>query len=233
MKVLAIDTAGRVAAAALFSNGKIVAEYVLNHKLTHSEKIMPMIERILAESETDISEIELFAAAKGPGSFTGLRIGAATVNGLAHALHKPAMGISTLEALAYNLPECAHTVVPMMDARRSHVYTAAYSTKGGISCLVPEHDASIEEVAEFCHELGTPVIFTGDGIYLHREYLKERLGDKSCFAPAQAANQSAASIAVLAAERYSGEAGYVLPMYLKKSQAERELEERKNDRNRL
>ncbi len=226
MKVLAIDTAGRVAAAALFSDGKIAAEYVLNHKLTHSEKIMPMIERILSDSETDISKIDLFAATKGPGSFTGLRIGAATVNGLAHALNKPAVGISTLEALAYNLPECSHTVVPMMDARRNHVYTAAYSTKGGISCIMPEHDASIEEVAEFCRTMDSTVIFTGDGIYLHREYLKEQLGDKAYFAPAQAANQSAASTAVLAAERYNGENSYVLPMYLKKSQAERELEER-------
>lgn len=228
MKVLAIDTSGNVAAAALLSGNKVISEYILNHKKTHSQKIMPMVEGILKDSETDIHDIDLFAASVGPGSFTGLRIGIASVNGMAHAVGKPAIGIGTLEALAYNLPECRHVIVPLMDARRNHVYTGAYSWDNGFHSIMEEHDASIEEAVEFCRSFGSTVIFTGDGIYLHMDYIKQKLGDQAYFAPAQAVNQRAASVGALALDRFkkSGADGYIMPMYLKKSQAERELEEK-------
>ena len=124
MNILAVDTSANVAAAALVSGGKLLAESMLNNKTTHSEKLMPMIDFVLKNSGMDITDIDLFAVANGPGSFTGLRIGVSTVKGLAHAVNKPIVGISTLAGLAYNLFETDGLISPIMDARRSQVYNA-------------------------------------------------------------------------------------------------------------
>ena len=105
MKILALDTSGLVASAAITEDGKTIAEYTLNYKLTHSQTIMPMIDEIVKMSETDLSTIDYIACAAGPGSFTGLRIGAATAKGLAHGLNKKMIAVPTLEALAYKYLE--------------------------------------------------------------------------------------------------------------------------------
>jgi len=126
LRVLAIDTSSVVATVAIMDDEKLIGEYVLNHKQTHSQKIMPMIEELLASSELRIQDIDVFAVASGPGSFTGLRIGAATMKGLAHAMNKPIIGVSTLDGLAFNLPYCNYIISPIMDAKNEQVYNALY-----------------------------------------------------------------------------------------------------------
>jgi tRNA threonylcarbamoyladenosine biosynthesis protein TsaB len=230
MKVLAIDTASNVATAAVAEDGIILGERILNFKKTHSQKIMPMISELFAELELKASDIDVFAVANGPGSFTGLRIGVATIKALAHSVGKPVVGVSTLAGLAYNLPYCEHIIVPIMDARRNQVYTASYIwDEEGFRELSPDEAISIEECADSCGEL-LDTVFVGDGVPVHRAYLEERLGERAHFAPASALMQRASSIAMIAMEKAKrGETqnyNELVPFYLRKSQAEREYEEK-------
>lgn len=230
MKVLAIDTSSNVASAALLEDDHLLGEFVLNHKKTHSQEIMPMIDNVLKRCECNVNEIDLFAAAKGPGSFTGLRIGIATVKGLAHSVNKPVIGISTLEGLAQNLPFCEHTVVPIMDARRNQVYTGAYMWDSGILRNIGEDEAiSIEECVEACGNF-LETVFLGDGVPVYRDYIKEKLKDKAFFAPPSCNMQKASSIAALALQKFNNAESYygLRPEYLRKPQAEREREEKLN-----
>lgn len=228
MKVLAIDTSSNAASVALMEDDILLGEFVLNHKKTHSQEIMPMIDEVLRRCECKVSDIDLFAAAKGPGSFTGLRIGIATVKGLAHSVNKPVIGIGTLEGLAHNLPFSEHTIVPIMDARRSQVYTGAYLWSDGELLEIGEPEAmSIEECVESCGNF-LETVFLGDGVPVYKEFIKEKLGDKAIFAPASCNMQKASSIAALALKKAENcESYYGLePLYLRKSQAEREREEK-------
>ena len=214
MRVLAIDTSSNVATVAVMEDELLLGEYILNHKKTHSQKIMTMIEQILSELELTVRDIDIFAAAIGPGSFTGLRIGVATV-----------------KALAYNVPYAEHIIVPIMDARRDNVFTASYIWDEGFKEIGEPEAISIDECLESCGEF-LDTIFVGDGVKVHREYIKEKLGDKAIFPPANALNSRASSVAALALDKAKrGETQSYLemkPYYIRKSQAERELEEREN-----
>ena len=230
MKILAMDTSSDVASVAVTEDNRLLGEYTMNNKKkTHSQKLMVMIDVLLKDIEVDISEIDLFAVSHGPGSFTGLRIGVATAKALAHACQKPIIGISTLEALAYNLPFCEHIIVPVMDAGKNRVYAASYIWDEGFRTLGEPEAMTIEECVESCGEL-LETVFVGDGAAVHMEYIKEQLGEQAFFAPANSLEQRASSVAWAAYEKYkNGEASSyteVNPVYLKKSQAERELEER-------
>lgn len=229
MKVLAIDTSANVATAAVMEDNILLGEYILNHKRTHSQKIMVMLEELLKDLELKVSDIDLFAAANGPGSFTGLRIGVATMKALAHSVNKPVAGVSSLAGMAYNLPFCEHIIVPVMDARANRVYTASYIWDEGFKELTEPEATTIEECVANCGEL-LDTVFVGDGAIAHMEYIKEKLGDKAIFAPAAAMNQRASSIAALALDMAKrGEVSNyeaLKPVYLKKSQAEQELEKK-------
>ncbi len=231
MRVLAIDTSSNVATVAVMEDELLLGEYILNHKKTHSQKIMTMIEQILSELELTVQDIDIFAAAIGPGSFTGLRIGVATVKALAHATGKPVVSVGTLEALAYNVPYAEHIIVPIMDARRDNVFTASYIWDEGFKEIGEPEAISIDECLESCGEF-LDTIFVGDGVKVHRDYIKEKLGDKAIFPPANALNSRASSVAALALDKAKrGETQSYLemkPYYIRKSQAERELEEREN-----
>ena len=145
MRVLAIDTSSNVATVAVMEDELLLGEYILNHKKTHSQKIMTMIEQILSELELTVRDIDIFAAAIGPGSFTGLRIGVATVKALAHATGKPVVSVGTLEALAYNVPYAEHIIVPIMDARRDNVFTASYIWDEGFKEIGEPEAIGIDE----------------------------------------------------------------------------------------
>lgn len=234
MKVLAIDTSANVATAAVAEEDVLLGEYILNHKKTHSQKIMVMIDELLRDLELNVRDIDLFAVADGPGSFTGLRIGVATMKALAHSVNKPIVGISPLAGMAYNLPYAEHIIVPVMDARANRVYTASYIWDEGFKEITEPEATTIEECVANCGEL-METIFVGDGAVVHRGYIREKLGDKAIFAPATAMGQRASSIAALAVEKAKrGEDSTYLdlkPVYLRKSQAERELEEKMKGEN--
>ena len=127
MKILALDSSGLVASVAVVEDEKLLAEYTVNYKKTHSQTLLPMLDEIGKMIDLDLSTIDAIAVAAGPGSFTGLRIGSATAKGLGLALDKPLIAVPTVDALAYNLYGTDKLVCPIMDARRSQVYTGVYA----------------------------------------------------------------------------------------------------------
>lgn len=229
MMVLAMDTSSTVATVALMDENKLIGEYTINHKRTHSQKLMPLIAALLEDCEVKMEQIEVIAVAEGPGSFTGLRIGAATAKGLAHAMDIPVVGISTLDALAFHLPFCQGLICPILDARRNQVYTAIYKWVGGeLHAVFPPTAISIEELVEELLERTEDVVFLGDGVEKNKEFLEGSLKRRVRFAPLSVKMPNAASIAELALQKAKrGELQHFYdfaPMYLRKSEAERQYE---------
>ena len=227
MRILAIDTATDTATAAVTDDGRLIGECVLNHKKTHSQKLMVLIERMMGDLELEISDIDLFAAAEGPGSFTGLRIGIATVKALAHSVDKPVVGVSTLEGLAYNLPFADGLIVPIMDARNNQVFNAAYEwIDGKLNEVIAPNACDINECIE--RVSGRKAIFTGDGANVHAELINQ-IGAK--IAPVNSRLSHAAAIAAAAENKQPIHYTELVPKYLRLSQAERELAEKKKKQN--
>lgn len=231
MKILAIDSSGLVASVAVVTEEDVIAEYTFNYKKTHSLTLMPMIEELVERLELDLSEIDAIAAAAGPGSFTGLRIGASTAKGLAFALKKPIIGVSTVEALGYNLYHTDGLICPIMDARRDQVYTGVYEFAGEEYRTVIEEEAvELTTLAEQLNKLGKSVIFLGDGVAVYKEKLAELLEVPYSYAPIHLSKQRAGSVGALGMTYYK-KGKYVdgkdfEPIYLRLSQAERERNER-------
>ena len=230
MKLLAVDSSGLVATVALLVDDSILAEYSVNYKKTHSETLMPMINEIVSITEFDIKELDAIAIAGGPGSFTGLRIGSATVKGMAEVLGIPIVSVPTVDAMAMNLWGSDDYIVPMMDARRNQTYTGIYEIDrdGKLITKLEQCAVSIEELAEEINKLAHPVIMLGDGADRFRDSMDELLKVEHRYAPAGMNRQRAASLARLAAQYYN-EGKYTTaaehtPVYLRKSQAERERE---------
>lgn len=227
MRILAVDTSSTVASAAIVDDNKLVCECVLNNKLTHSQTLMPMIDEVLKKSELKPCDIDVFAVSEGPGSFTGLRIGVTTIKGLAHAVNKPVCGVNTLEALAYNLPFCPYIIAPIMDARREQVYNAFYKWENGALKVIAEPRAiSLEDCMKELSEIGEKVVFLGDGVAVFRDKIKDTLKEQALFAPQLACTGRAACVAETAKNKETKNYGELAPTYLRKSQAEREAEER-------
>lgn len=234
MKVLAIDSSGLVATVAVVEDNELIAEYTTNYKKTHSQTLLPMLEHVKEMIDLDLNTIDYLAVAAGPGSFTGLRIGSATVKGLGLALNKPVVEVPTLEGLAYNLCGTDHLVCPLMDARRNQVYTGIYEFEAEehtwqMKTVKEQCAVDVAEIIEECNKLGRPVIFLGDGVPVYETKIAELCQVPYTFAPAGMNRQRAAAVAALAV-KYAGEGKVVsaaehAPEYLRKSQAEREREE--------
>lgn len=233
MKVLAIDTSSNTASAAVMEDNLLLGEYILNHKKTHSQKIMVMVSSLMADLELTARDIDIYAAAVGPGSFTGLRIGVATVKALAHAAGKRVVSVGTLEALAYNVPYAEHIIVPVMDARRGNVYAASYIWDGGLKEVGAPEGITIEECVESCGNF-LDTIFLGDGALAYREYIEEKLGARALFPHGAAMNLRASSVAAAAMDKAKrGETQTYMemkPRYIKKSQAEKDLERKEESK---
>ncbi|MCI6857703.1 MAG: tRNA (adenosine(37)-N6)-threonylcarbamoyltransferase complex dimerization subunit type 1 TsaB [Eubacterium sp.] len=229
MKLLALDSSGLVASAAILENETLIAEYTVNYKKTHSQTLLPMVDEIVKMTQTDLNEIDAIAVAAGPGSFTGLRIGSATAKGLGLALNKPIVPVPTLEGLACNFFGTEAVVCPMMDARRKQVYTGLFRFKNGteFEILSPQEACPVEEILCRCNEQDQPVIFLGDGVPVYREIIEEMVKTDHFYAPAHLSRQRAGAVGVRAItlfkEGKAEEAGSHAPIYLRKSQAEREL----------
>lgn len=231
MRVLAIDSSSTVATVAIVEEEKIIGEYTINNKITHSQTLLPMIDDMFKVSEIELESVDAIAITSGPGSFTGLRIGSATAKGLGQALNKPLVEVPTLEAMAYNFFDTDKLICPIMDARRSQTYTAVYKIEGEELKTIMEGTAIfIEELVTKLNEFGEDVIFVGDGIPVFKEYIEANLTAKAIFAPAHLNRQRAGSVGALALKYL--EAGKTVtasefrPDYFRKSQAEREMEEK-------
>ncbi|MBO4898134.1 MAG: tRNA (adenosine(37)-N6)-threonylcarbamoyltransferase complex dimerization subunit type 1 TsaB [Clostridia bacterium] len=222
MKILGLECSAAAAGAAIVSDGKLLSEAYLNIGLTHSETLMPLIDTVLNFAKLDISDIDLFAVSNGPGSFTGLRIGVGTIKGLAMGQNKPVCGVSSLKALCYNVKNAEGLIAPIMDARRGEVYNGLYKWDGDTLCEIePMRAIPVDKLAIECFEGAT---FVGDGAAVHKARLRELLGDKAKFAQDAFIYQRASSVAMAAINEKEVNAEELLPVYIRKPQAERELE---------
>ena len=233
MKILSLDTSATVASVAIAEGSTPLAQYTLNAKNTHSETLLPMVESELKALSLTASDIDLFALSAGPGSFTGVRIGAATIKGLSFGSGKPCVEVSTLEALAQNLVFKAGIICPVMNARRSQVYTALFESDGkALTRLMPDSALSIEELDEILSQYATPISLVGDGYEICERGFSKTV---PCFVPEALRLQSALSVAAIALKKYeSGEVctdSALSVNYLRPSQAERERAEREANKN--
>ena len=227
MKILALDSSAVVATVALCEDDVLLGEMMLNNGNTHSETLLPMVEFLLSRFSLPADAIDAFAVSKGPGSFTGVRIGTATVKGLAFGTDIPCVGVSTLEALAYNLIGFDGLICPVMNARRKQVYTALFrASDGALTRLSPDEAIAIAELDERLSAYDEPVRLVGDGYEITKELLRHPILPT----PLRLRPQSAYSVAQVARGLLStGEAfpdTLLAPSYLRLSQAERERAER-------
>lgn len=233
MKILVLESSGLVASVALMEEDKVVCEFTMNHKKTHSQTLLPMVDEMVKITGYDIKELDAVAISKGPGSFTGLRIGSATAKGLTQALHIPVIPVSSLAGLAANLYGTTDLICPIMDARRAQVYTGLFQYEG--ECLetkMEDQAMAVKDLIDELNQRGEPVIFLGDGVPVYRKNLEEGLKVPYRFAPAHLNRQRAGAVGILAVQYYKEGKTETSrdhkPEYLRKSQAERELMERQN-----
>lgn len=231
MIVLSLDSSTTSATCAIVQDDKLLGEVTLNNRKQHSVILMPQIDYLLKNLKLNLKDIDGFAVSKGPGSFTGLRIGMATIKGLAQGENKPIIGISTLDALAFNLAYTSGIICPIMDALRDNVYTALYKFNGEkLEQLTDYMAVHIDELIKIIKEQKFQnVSFIGDATEKFRGKLNESF-EKVNFAPIHLNVAKAASIGELGLLKFkNGEKDDILtfsPIYLKKSQAEREYEKR-------
>lgn len=235
MRILAFDSSGLVATVAIMEDDVTLAEYTVNYKKTHSQTLLPMLDEIVKMIEFDLSTVDAIAVSGGPGSFTGLRIGAATAKGLGLALDKPLINIPTVDGLAYNLYGNTGLICPIMDARRNQVYTGLYRFENGEFQVVEEQMAiAVQDLVEKLNAYGEKVTFLGDGVPVYKNGLMSELKVEHYFAPAHMNRQRATAVGALAMEYFK--AGKVesamehKPDYLRLSQAERERAEKDANR---
>lgn len=231
MKILALDSSGLVASVAVVEDDNLIGEYTVNYKKTHSQTLLPMLDAVAGMIDLDLETVDAVAVAKGPGSFTGLRIGSATAKGLGLALEKPIVEVPTVDGLAYNLWGAKDLVCPLMDARRSQSYTGIYAFENGeMQVLEPQCAVDISKIVEKINALQRPVVFLGDGVPVFRDYIKEHVQVPYSFAPAHLNKQRAGAVAALALidlkRGQTVSAAQHRPDYLRLSQAERERKEK-------
>lgn len=198
---LGIETSGRIASAALCDEGGIIGESVLKTSLTHSQVIMPMVKKLLEDCGTDVREVDRFAVAVGPGSYTGLRIGIAAVKGMCMAVDGKCIGISTLEELAYNLSASDAVVIAALKARRDVVYSGAFRVSfGRVERLAEDRVRSLDELRTFAAKDGRRILVAGDCC---DELMQECFSGMShvCAAPVKDRLQKASSLCFAAIER--------------------------------
>lgn len=228
MKILALDTSSVTATVAVLDDDKIIGDYNLNHKKTHSRRLMPMIEELLKSCDLSPKDIDVFAVSLGPGSFTGLRIGIATTTSMAQALGKKVVGVPTLEALAFNLFNSRGLVCPIIDAQKDLVYTAVYKwVDGNMVEVVKQQVLNINELIEKLKMKNEEVFFLGDALEKFNELLKEELGEKFNLPPKRFLIPSAAAVGELAKIKIEKNISLeISPIYMRKSAAEVQYEEK-------
>lgn len=239
MKILALETSTLLGGIAVVDDSSgLIAEARLNIKSTYSERLMTAVDHVLKQSALDISDIDTFAVAIGPGSFTGLRIGLSTVKGFAFATGRPVVSVPSLEAFAWNFPFCRYPVCTLLDARKKEVYAAVFLWKeDGFIRIIEEVPISIHELMEKLASLSLPlniggvgglsgekILFAGEGTILYRDQITDSMHDRAVFAPPEKMAPSPANVALLGMKKASrGEftdpLGLV-PFYIRRSEAE-------------
>jgi tRNA threonylcarbamoyladenosine biosynthesis protein TsaB len=230
MKVLGIDTSSQAASIAIMDDQKLIAEYTINTKKTHSQKLMIMIEEMFKLSDMKIDEIDLIGVCIGPGSFTGLRIGMSTAKAIAHVRNIPIVGVNSLESLAFNMSFSKYTICPIIDAQRNQVYTNSYTWEN--NKLTSKDDikvVSIDELVENAKNGSDEVILLGEAVGLYKEKIENAKNIN--IAPNSNNISRASSLCQLAINKYNNKIDVhncytINPMYIRKSQAEVQYDEK-------
>ena len=231
LKILAVDSSAKTASVAVTDDGKLIAESFVNVGLTHSETLMPMIDSVLKNAGLEPCDIDNFCVTVGPGSFTGIRIGISAVKGLAQPGNKPCFGVSTLDAMAYYNEDFNGIICCAMDARRSQVYCSVYSCRNKeIKRLTQDIAISIDELYNILKDYNENILLVGDGAELCYRQFGNKLSNV-VLASFQTRFQRAygAVLAALGQNISAVEAQELNPVYLRPSQAERELNNKKEN----
>lgn len=229
--VLGIDTSSIVATIAVLNEEKLRAEYIVNNKKTHSEKMMVVLNQVLEDSGITVKDIDVVAVAKGPGSFTGIRIGMACAQGIAHALNKPMVGVNTFDGLAYNLMGYDGLLCPMINAQRQEVYTALYRWEDDkLKRLWDYKLIKVDKLLKDLSALKEKVVVLGDGMPLLKKYLNENQSENIVISHPVFSMPRASSVAAAALQEYNRgntqNCFSIKPFYIRKSSAEEKWEER-------
>lgn len=221
MKILSIDTASNLCTVAVLENEKCIKEIIVNDARNHSEKIMPVIEQALLESNLTLQNIDLIVCDKGPGSFTGIRIGVGTVLAFKDSLNIPCIGISSLQALAYNINDNG-IICSLIDAKNNNVYFGVFEKKNNLVTQLEEFSfKTIDEIIPILQKYNK-IIFVGDGSTQHKEFLHSNF-NTSTFSDKNDLSSFSLGLAGLSAYNKNINSD-LMPLYLRKSQAERALE---------
>lgn len=227
MKILAVDTSAKSCSVAILNDNKILGSFFINTALTHSQTLLPMIDNVIKNTNTDLDSIDCFAVSSGPGSFTGVRIGVSAIKGIALPLNKPCVSVSTLEAMAYNLSDYNCIICAVMDARCKQVYNAMFKvTNGAITRLCDDRALSIADLGEELKTINEKIILVGDGAELCYNSFKE-LNINVDIATESNRYQNAVGVALASIDKQFINAAELMPLYLRLPQAERELKKKK------
>ena len=224
MKILAVETSSKVCSVALSEDDKLIKEEILEDENTHSVKLMPLIDKLINETNIKIEEVDLFAVDKGPGSFTGIRIGIATIKAFMDVTNKNGIGISSLEILAYNVKKDG-IICSLIDAKNDNVYCGLFERKlNKISQLEEFEFNNINTLIEKAKNKNEKIIFVGDGAVNYKEKIKEELKENAVVIEDEDLNKLNAKnicLAALAKKENAGDSNSLIPSYLRKSNAER------------
>ncbi len=222
MRILGIDTATMISGIGVVEDGHTLADFRYNVKLTHSEVLLSHIDRLLKNLNLELGDLNGLSISVGPGSFTGLRIGLATVKGLSFALGKPVVGVPTLDALAFLSNDCRYPLVPILDAKKKQIYAAVYDAKG--NKIKRKSSYFVVDLSDLVKRIPKEVAFTGPGIKIFRQELKKAMGKKAHFLKGEKTLPSGAAVAYLGWERFKRNEkehpSSLVPIYVRKSEAE-------------
>lgn len=224
MNLLALETSTRMGSIALLSDGRLLSEFQTGIRPSYSEMLLPLIEQVLHTAGMAIRDIDLFAVARGPGSFTALRIGMSVMIGLAIAARKKIVSVPSLDGLAYNAYGSGHLICPMLDARRGELYYACYrfAERGRLQRVTPYGVAPPERILA---DIDETVVLLGDGIALYGDRFADALGERACVAPIHLHYPRAAAIGALALQRlndapHDAAQEAIMPLYVRPPDAE-------------
>ena len=222
MKILAVDTATTSCSVAVIDNTSVRAELTTHKKQTHSKHLMTSINSVLKSANCSAGDLDGFAVTIGPGSFTGLRIGMATIKGLASAVDTPVVGVSSLEALASQCRAHNRLICPLLDARKAEIYGATYRLRE--DRLIQQTAACAVKPEAFVADIKEPSLFIGCGAQLYQKKIQDALGDKAYFVPDDQNVIRASRVGFLSLERFKSNdtdrASDLTPFYIRKSDAE-------------
>lgn len=226
MKILSISTSSKLCTVSILEDTNLIKEKILDNGLTHSEKLLPIIEEIFKETNLFLKDIDLIVCDKGPGSFTGIRIGISTTMAFSDSLNIDTIGISSLEALAYNIKDDG-LICSLIDARNSSAYFSLYKLENGIYSQIENFSAEhIDSIIDILNKYHEPIYFVGDGAISYKEILEQNIKNSKF---SNNTDVSSYNLGLAGLYNYNiGKKIDILPLYLRKPQAERILEEKLN-----